>query len=427
MTLFQELKARGLIAQVSRPEELEELLNTESVSFYTGFDATADSLHIGGLLQLITMRRFQLAGHKPYALLGTATSLIGDPTGKTELRKMLSHETIAHNCERFAQQMGRILYFDGNANSAAAGIAGDNLPSAEFVRNGDWFADIKYLEFLGAIGRHFSVNKMLTAECFRSRYEGKGLSFLEFNYMLLQSYDFLHLFRTKNIKLQMGGDDQWSNILAGADLIRRMDGEKAEAASGTEAASKAYALTFRLITTSDGMKMGKTEKGALWLAADRCPVYDFYQYFRNVGDADVINLFKWLTFVPVEEIEAMNLDSGAKFNEAKARLAFEMTKIVHGEEEAEKAHSAAKNIFGGGGESADMPTTIIEESEINILDLLVKTGLCSSRRDARTNVEQGGVSLDGEKVTDVNAVIEIKEHVIIKKGKKNFHKAARNG
>ncbi|MDR2559495.1 MAG: tyrosine--tRNA ligase, partial [Oscillospiraceae bacterium] len=337
MTLFQELKARGLIAQMSHPEEIEELLNTESVSFYTGFDATADSLHIGGLLQLVTMRRFQLAGHKPYALLGTATSLIGDPTGKTELRKMLTQEEINHNCERFREQMERIIDFtDGNA---------------EIVRNGDWFADIKYLEFLGQIGRHFSVNKMLTAECFRSRYEGKGLSFLEFNYMLLQSYDFLHLFRTKGIKLEMGGDDQWSNILAGADLVRRVDGEKA------------YALTFRLITTSDGVKMGKTEKGALWLAADKCSPYDFYQYFRNVDDADVINLFKWLTFVPIEEIEAMNLDSGAKFNEAKARLAYEMTKIVHGSEEAEKTHNAAKNVFSGSGESADMPTTVLEESD----------------------------------------------------------------
>jgi tyrosyl-tRNA synthetase len=399
MTLFQELKARDLIAQVSHPEELEELLNTEVVSFYTGFDATADSLHIGGLLQLITMRRFQLAGHKPYALLGTATSLIGDPTGKTELRQMLSAETIAHNCERFAEQMGKIIDFTDN--------------KAEIVRNGDWFADIKYLEFLGDIGRHFSVNKMLTAECFRSRYEGKGLSFLEFNYMLLQSYDFLHLYRTKGIKLEMGGDDQWSNILAGADLVRRVDG------------GKAHALTFRLITTSDGIKMGKTEKGALWLAADKCSPYDFYQYFRNVADADVINLFKWLTFVPIEEITAMKPGSGAEFNEAKARLAYEMTKIVHGTEEAEKAHKAAQSVFGGSGESADMPTTVIEEAEINILDLLVRTGLCPSRRDARTNVEQGGVSIDGEKVGSPDAMIKIETHVIIKKGKKNFHKVRR--
>jgi tyrosyl-tRNA synthetase len=400
MTLFQELNARGLIAQMSHPEEIEQLLNTESVSFYTGFDATADSLHIGGLLQLVTMRRFQLAGHKSYALLGTATSLIGDPTGKTELRQMLTPETIAHNCERFREQMERILDFNGS-------------PPAEIVRNGDWFADIKYLEFLGQIGRHFSVNKMLTAECFRSRFEGKGLSFLEFNYMLLQSYDFLHLFRTKGIKLEMGGDDQWSNILAGADLVRRVDGEKA------------YALTFRLITTSDGVKMGKTEKGALWLSADRCSVYDFYQYFRNVDDADVINLFKWLTFVPVEEIAEIEkgMSTGAKINEAKARLAYEMTKIVHGAEEAEKAQNAAKNVFGGTGADENMPTTIIEEAEINILDLLVKTGLCSSRRDARTNVEQGGVSVDGEKITDTELLIKIENEIIIKKGKKNFHKA----
>jgi tyrosyl-tRNA synthetase len=400
MTLFQELKARGLIAQMSHEKEIEELLDTESVKFYTGFDATADSLHIGGLLQLVTMRRFQLAGHKPYALLGTATTLIGDPSGRTELRQMLTPEVIDHNAKRFREQMERIIDFsDGKA---------------AIVRNGDWFADIKYLDFLGEIGRHFSVNKMLTAECFRSRYEGKGLSFLEFNYMLLQSYDFLHLFRTEGIKLEMGGDDQWSNILAGADLVRRMDG------------GKAYALTFRLITTSTGQKMGKTEKGALWLAADRCSPYDFYQYFRNADDADVMNLFKWLTFVPVDEIEAMELDTGAKINEAKARLAYEMTKIVHGEDEAAKAQNAAMSVFGAGTADENMPTTVIEEAEINILDLLVRTNLCSSRRDARTNTEQGGVSIDGEKVTDIDAVIKINDFVVIKKGKKTFHKAVKS-
>jgi tyrosyl-tRNA synthetase len=399
MTLFQELKARGLIAQMSHPEEIEELLNTEKVKFYGGFDATADSLHVGHLMFLTTMKRFQQAGHYPIALLGTATTLIGDPTGKTDMRKMLDSEQIEHNAKCFREQMSRFINFAGG--------------NAEIVRNGDWFADIKYLEFLGEIGRHFSVNKMLTAECFRSRYEGKGLTFLEFNYMLLQSYDFLHLHRTKGVKLQLGGDDQWSNILAGADLVRRADGEKA------------YAATFTLLATKEGKKMGKTEKGALWLAADKCSPYDFYQYFRNVDDADVINLFKWLTFVPVDEIEAMKLDSGAAFNEAKGRLAFEMTKIVHGEEEAEKAHNAAKSVFGGSGESTDMPTTIIEEAEINILDLLVKTGLCPSRRDARTNTEQGGVSIDGEKITDPNAMIKIETHIIIKKGKKNFHKVRR--
>jgi tyrosyl-tRNA synthetase len=407
MTLFQELKTRGLIAQMSHEKEIEELLDGGGVKFYAGFDATADSLHIGGLLQLITMRRFQNAGHYPIALLGTATTLIGDPTGKTDMRKMLDSEQIEYNAKRFREQMEKIIDFsDGKA---------------EIVRNGDWFADIKYLEFLGAIGRHFSVNKMLTAECFRSRFEGKGLSFLEFNYMLLQSYDFLHLYRTKNVVLQTGGDDQWSNILAGADLVRRVDSEKA------------YAMTFRLITTSDGVKMGKTEKGALWLAADKCSVYDFFQYFRNVDDADVVNLYKWLTFVPIEEIEAFNFDSGGKINEAKERLAYEVTAIVHGAEEAEKARNAARNVFAGSGESADMPTTMLNNDDfddfdshkINAVSLLVKTGLCSSNRDARTTIEQGGFSVDNEKITDVNAMIEIKEHVIIKKGKKNFHKACR--
>ena len=397
MTLFQELKARGLIAQMSHPEEIEELLNTEQVRFYTGFDATADSLHIGGLLQLVTMRRLQNAGHIPYALLGTATTLIGDPSGRTELRQMLSPEVIDHNAKRFREQMERIIDFSDD--------------KAVIVRNGDWFADIKYLDFLGHIGRHFSVNKMLTAECFRSRYEGKGLSFLEFNYMLLQSYDFLHLYKAENVKLQLGGDDQWSNILAGADLIRRIgDG------------NRAYALTFRLITTSTGQKMGKTEKGALWLAADRCSPYDFYQYFRNVDDADVRNLFLWLTFVPVDEIEAMELDTGTRINEAKARLAYEMTAMVHGRDEADKAQNAAKNVFAGSGSDENMPTTVIEEAEINILDLLVRTGLCPSRRDARTNTEQGGVSINGEKVTDINAVIKIDDYIVIKKGKKTFHK-----
>jgi len=408
MTLFQELKKRGLIAQMSHEKEIEELLNNESVKFYIGFDATADSLHIGGLLQLVTMRRFQQAGHYPIALLGTATTLIGDPTGKTELRKMLTPEVIEHNAACFKEQMSRFIDFDGG--------------KAEVVRNGDWFADIKYLEFLGDIGRHFSVNKMLTAECFRSRYEGKGLSFLEFNYMLLQSYDYLHLYRTKGVKLQMGGDDQWSNILAGADLVRRVD------------EGQAFAMTFKLVTTSNGQKMGKTEKGALWLAADKCSTYDFYQYFRNVDDADVINLLNWLTFVPVEEIDerakAVEAKDGRKINETKELLAYEMTKLVHGEEEAEKNKNAAKNVFGGSGESADMPTTILEDSDfvdgkIGAVALLVRCGLCSSNRDARTTIEQGGMSVDGEKITDVNAMLEITEHVIIKKGKKNFHKASR--
>jgi len=411
MTLFQELKKRNLIAQVSHEAEVEEMLGKESIKFYIGFDATADSLHIGGLLQLVTMRRFQKAGHLPFALLGTATSLIGDPTGKTDLRKMLTHEEIEYNSARFREQMGRIIDFTPAAKYRA-----------EIVKNGDWFADIKYLEFLGEIGRHFSVNKMLTAECFRSRYEGKGLSFLEFNYMLLQSYDFLHLYRTRGVKLQMGGDDQWSNILAGADLVRRVE------------QGEAFALTFKLITTSTGDKMGKTEKGALWLDPDKCSPYDFYQYFRNVDDADVINLLNWLTFVPLEEIEErenwFSLQEGAKINDTKELLAYEMTELVHGKTEADKAKNAAKSVFFGSGESQDMPTTTLadgdfEDDKISAVNLLVKTGLCSSNRDARTTIEQGGFSIDGEKITDTDAMIEIKEFVVIKKGKKTFHKAAR--
>ncbi|MCL1904071.1 MAG: tyrosine--tRNA ligase [Oscillospiraceae bacterium] len=397
MTIFQELKRRGLIAQMSHEKEIEELLSGgDSVKFYIGFDATADSLHVGGLMQLITMKRLQDAGHYPVALLGTATSLIGDPTGKTDMRKMLTPEDIAYNAERFKKQFSQII---------------DLRPGkAEIVKNGDWFADIKYLDFLRDIGRHFSVNKMLTAECFRSRLEGKGLSFLEFNYMLLQSYDFLHLYRAKDVKMQIGGDDQWSNILAGADLVRRV-----------ESKTDAFAMTFSLLLTKDGKKMGKTEKGAVWLDSNKFSVYDFFQYFRNVDDADVINLLKMMTFIPIEEIEEMEKTlEGAKLNTAKELLAFELTKTVHGVDAAQKARDAARNVFGGGAVDANMPSVTVSEKQINILDLLIQAKLCGSKRDARTNVEQGGVSVDDEKITDVNAVIEINDFVVVKKGKKNF-------
>ncbi|MDR0222223.1 MAG: tyrosine--tRNA ligase [Oscillospiraceae bacterium] len=405
MTIFQELKRRGLIAQTSREEEIEALFEKERVKFYVGFDATADSLHIGGLLQLITMRRLQRAGHYPIALLGTATTVIGDPTGKTDMRKMLDDGQIAHNAECFKEQMSRFIEFGEG--------------KAEIVRNGDWFADMKYLEFLRDIGRHFSVNKMLTAECFKSRFEGKGLSFLEFNYMLLQSYDFLHLYRTKGVRLQLGGDDQWSNVLAGADLIRRVE------------QGEAFAMTFALITTKDGKKMGKTEKGALWLDAEKCPPYDFFQYFRNVDDAEVVKLMKMLTFIPVGEIEEMEKTlSGAEFNAAKERLAFEVTALVHGEGEAAKARDAAKSVFGAGRANDNMPTVTLAESDfsdgkIAVLDLLVKAGLCASKREARTTVEQGAASVNRVKVTDVNALIEIDGYAEVQKGKKNFVKAVR--
>jgi len=416
MTIFQELKRRGLVAQTNHEKEVEALLadSANPVKFYIGFDATADSLHIGGLLQLITMRRLQLAGHYPIALLGTATTLIGDPSGRDSIRQMLSPELIARNCDCFAEQMSRIL---------------DMSPGkAEFVKNGDWFADIKYLEFLRDVGRFFSVNKMLSAECFRSRME-KGLSFLEFNYMLLQSYDFLHLYRTKGVTMQLGGDDQWSNILQGTDLIRRVEGvgESPESQTGDSEPSQAacaYALTLSLLLTKDGKKMGKTEKGAIWLDAKKCSVYDFFQYFRNVDDGDVISLLKMLTFIDIEEIEDMEKSlSGAGFNKAKELLAFELTKIVHGEEQAIKAREAAASVFVSGGVDENMPTVEIGEKSINILDLLVATKLCGSKRDARTNVEQGGISVNDEKITDVNTIIEIEEFVVVKKGKKNVIRA----
>ena len=414
MTIFKELQSRGLIAQTSHESELEKLLDSgESVKFYVGFDATADSLHVGHMLQLITMRRLQQAGHYPIALLGTATTLIGDPSGKTDMRKMLDSEQIGHNAENFRIQMGKFLDFsDGKA---------------EIVRNGDWFSDVKYIEFLRDVGRYFSVNKMLTAECFKSRLE-KGLSFLEFNYMLLQSYDFLHLYRTKGVKLQLGGDDQWSNILAGADLIRRVkNAENSDANPDSDddsAPAHAFAMTFALLATKDGKKMGKTEKGALWLDSAKCSVYDFFQYFRNVDDADVIDLLKKMTFVPLEQITELEKTLfGKELNSAKELLAYELTKLVHGDEEAEKAREAARSVFAGGGADDNMPTVTVSASEINILDLLVETKLCGSKRDARTNVEQGGVTVNDVKVTDVNASIKIEDFVIIKKGKKNFIKA----
>ncbi|MCL2109227.1 MAG: tyrosine--tRNA ligase [Oscillospiraceae bacterium] len=415
MTLSQELKHRGLTAQFSHEKEICELLDGESFSFYIGFDATADSLHIGHLVQLILMRHLQKAGHKPYALLGTGTTLVGDPSGKTDMRQMLTAEDINRNAEIFRTQMSRFLDFSETLENRA-----------EFVKNGDWLLDLKYLEFIKDIGVHFTVNRMLAAECYKNRME-KGLSFFELNYMLIQSYDFLHLFKTKGVVMQVGGDDQWSNILAGADLIRR------------KLQKAAFALTTSLLLTSDGAKMGKTMKGALWLSPEKCPPYDFYQYFRNVDDADVINCLKMLTFVPIEEIiereKFVAAKDGAKINETKELLAYEMTAIVHGKAEADKAQTAARSVFGGTAtdrNNADMPTTIFtaddfdSDGKIRLIDLLVKTKLCPSGRDAKTNIEQGGVSINDEKITDVNAVIEIDEFVIIKKGKKNFHKAMKN-
>lgn len=406
MTLFEELKRRGLIAQMSHEKEIEELLGSEKVKFYIGFDATADSLHIGHFLQFIVMRHMQNAGHIPIALLGTGTTLIGDPSGRSDMRQMLTSQQIEHNADCFRKQMERYIDFsDGKA---------------EIVRNGDWLLKLNYLEFMREIGVHFSVNKMLSAECFKSRYE-RGLSFFEFNYMLLQSYDFLHLYRTKNVRLQLGGDDQWSNILSGADLIRRCD------------KGEAFAMTFTLLAAKGGKKMGKSQKGALWIDPNKTSPYDFYQDFRNTDDSEVIKRLKMLTFIPIEEIEEMERTmEGAALNEAKELLAYEVTKMVHGEEEANKAREAAKSVFGGAGDSENMPTLVLTaadlpDNKIGILDLLVKTGQCKSKRDARTMVEQGGVAVDNEKIDDVNAVVEITEQVIVKKGKKSFYKVQNGG
>ena len=404
MTVFEELKRRGLIAQTTNEEEIQKLFDNESVTFYIGFDATADSLHVGHFLQLVIMKRLQMAGHRPIALLGTGTTMIGDPTGKTDMRKMLTPEEINHNAECFRRQMEKFVDFGEG--------------KALLVRNGDWLLNMNYIQFLRDVGVHFSVNRMLTAECFKSRME-RGLSFLEFNYMLMQSYDFLHLYNELGCKVELGGDDQWSNIINGVDLVRRVKQDTV------------YGMTFTLLTTKEGKKMGKTEKGALWLDPEKTSPYEFFQYWRNVGDDDVINCLKLLTFVPIEEIEAMEKWEGSELNKAKEILAFEVTKMVHGEEEANKSLNAAKEIFLSGGVSADMPSTQLSEEDfpdgkIGLLSLLVKTGLCSSNGDARRLVQHGGVLIDEEKITEPSFTLSkemfAKGHIIVKKGKKTFHK-----
>lgn len=404
MTVFEELKRRGLIAQMTHEDKIEELLGGKGVPFYIGFDATADSLHVGHFLQLVVMKHLQKAGHTPIALLGTGTTMVGDPTGKTDMRRMLTVEEINENAERFKQQMSKFLDFDDG--------------KAIVARNGDWLLKLNYIEFLRDIGKHFSVNKMLTAECFKSRLE-KGLSFLEFNYMLMQSYDFLHLNQTLGCKMQLGGDDQWSNILGGIDLVRRVTGEEV------------YGMTFTLLTTKEGKKMGKTENGALWLDAEKCSPYEFFQYWRNVSDDDVINCLKLITFVPIEEIEEMEKSlHDSDLNKAKERLAYEVTKLVHSEAEATKALEAAREVFSGAGKSEDMPTTELSaeefsEGKINILNLLTKTNLAPSKAEARRLITQGGISVDDVKIDDPNTDIEIADFAVIKKGKKIFHKAVK--
>lgn len=398
--VFDVLKERGLIAQCTHEEEIRELLGKEKVTFYIGFDPTADSLHVGHFLQMVVMRHMQMHGHRPIALVGGGTGHVGDPSGRTDMRQMMTKEIIDHNCECFKEQLSKVVDFsDGKAL---------------MVNNADWLLDLNYIEFLRDIGACFSVNKMLTAECFKQRLE-KGLSFLEFNYMLMQSYDFLMLSRKYGCKLELGGDDQWSNILGGLELCRKKDGKQV------------YGMTFTLLTNSEGKKMGKTQSGAVWLDPKKTSPYDFYQYWVNVQDADVIKCLKLLTFVPMEEIREMEKWEGAELNKAKRILAYEVTKLVHGEEEAEKAKAAAEAVFGQGKAAADMPTTVIPDVVgMGVLDMLVKTGLVKSKGEARRIVSQNGLSINDEKYTDVNGTVTADmltdDGIIIKKGKKVYHK-----
>ena len=402
MTCFEELQRRGLIAQLTDEKEIKELIDNGRATFYIGFDPTADSLHVGHFMALCLMKRLQMAGNKPIVLLGGGTGMIGDPSGKSDMRKMMTKETIDHNVECFKKQMSRFIDFsDGKA------IA---------VNNADWLLDLNYVDMLREIGVHFSVNKMLSFECYKQRWE-RGLTFFEFNYMIMQSYDFYKLYTDYGCNMQFGGDDQWANMLGGTELIRKKLGKDA------------YAMTITLLLNSEGKKMGKTEKGAVWLDAEKTSPYEFYQYWRNVDDADVIKCLKLLTFVPIEEIEEMEKTmEGAQFNKAKELLAFELTKLIHGEEEAQKADAAAKAIFAGSGDSENMPSTEIpaaetEDGKLGILTLLVKCGLCASNGEARRLVTQNGISVNDEKFTDPKGMVDLSEPVIIKKGKKVFHKA----
>lgn len=402
MTLYDELVARGLIAQVTDEELIKDLINNGKATFYIGFDPTADSLHVGHFMALCLMKRLQMAGNKPIALVGGGTAMIGDPSGRQDMRKMMTEEQIQHNVECFKKQMSHFIDFSDD--------------KAIIVNNGDWLLDLNYVDVLRDVGACFSVNKMLTFECYKQRME-RGLTFLEFNYMIMQSYDFYRLFQDYGCNMQFGGDDQWANMLGGTELIRKKLGKDA------------YAMTITLLLNSEGKKMGKTEKGAVWLDPEKTSPYEFYQYWRNVGDADVIKCLKMLTFVPIEEIEEMEKHmEGAEYNKAKELLAYELTKLVHGKEEADKADAAAKAIFAGGGNSDDMPSTTIAaadltDGKIGILTLLVKCGLCPSNGEARRLVTQNGIAVNGEKFTDPKGLVDLSEPVVIKKGKKVFHKA----
>ena len=403
MTVYEELVARGLIAQVTDEEEIKELINQGKAVFYIGFDPTADSLHVGHFMALCLMKRLQMAGNRPIALIGGGTAMIGDPSGRSDMRQMMTPETIQHNCDCFKQQMSRFIDFSEG--------------KALMVNNADWLMDLNYIDVLREVGAHFSVNRMLTAECYKQRME-KGLSFLEFNYMIMQSYDFYTLYQKYGCNMEFGGDDQWSNMLGGTELIRRKLGKDA------------YAMTINLLLNSEGKKMGKTQSGAVWLDPNKTSPFDFFQYWRNVADSDVLKCIRMLTFLPLEEIDKMDAWEGAQLNQAKEILAYELTKLVHGEEEAKKSQEAARALFSQGA-AADMPTTELTEEDlpdgkIDILTMLVKTGLVPSKSEARRAVQQGGVSVDGEKVTDIYAEFAGEqmdgEGLVVKKGKKNFRK-----
>nr|WP_298514542.1 tyrosine--tRNA ligase [uncultured Marvinbryantia sp.] len=403
MGIYEELVARGLIAQVTNEEEIKKMVNEGKATFYIGFDPTADSLHVGHFMALCLMKRLQMAGNRPIALLGGGTGMVGDPSGRTDMRKMMTTETINHNIECFKKQMSRFIEFGEG--------------KALMVNNADWLTNLNYIEFLREVGPHFSVNNMLRAECYKQRME-KGLSFLEFNYMIMQSYDFLELYERYGCNMQFGGDDQWSNMLGGTELIRRKLGKDA------------HAMTITLLLNSEGKKMGKTQSGAVWLDPNKTSPYEFYQYWRNVADADVLKCIRMLTFLPLEEIDAMDKWEGSQLNKAKEILAYELTKLVHGEEEAKKADEAAKALFAGGGKSENVPTTTFPKAELDtgkdILSLLVETKLSASRSEARRLVQQGGVTVNDVKVTAIDRVFTTADMdddgvLLIKKGKKGYH------
>ena len=403
MGVYEELQARGLIAQVTNEEEIRKMVNEGRAVFYIGFDPTADSLHVGHFMALCLMKRLQMAGNKPIALIGGGTGMVGDPSGRSDMRTMMTVETIQHNCDCFKKQMSRFIDFsDGKAM---------------MVNNAEWLMNLNYIDFLREIGPHFSVNNMLRAECYKQRME-KGLSFLEFNYMLMQSYDFYELFQRYGCNMQFGGDDQWSNMLGGTELIRRKLGKDA------------HAMTITLLLNSEGKKMGKTQSGAVWLDPNKTTPFEFYQYWRNVGDADVLKCLRMLTFLPLEQIDEMDKWEGSQLNQAKEILAYELTSLVHGEEEAKKAQESARALFAGGA-AAEMPTAELSDADlsdgsIDLLSIVQKSGLCASRSEARRNVEQGGVSVDGEIVKDIKAVYTKEqlsgEGIVVKRGKKNFRR-----